>query len=48
MADEADLGRAQCGLLPEQAHQAVGIGAGAWVGLPVGHEHEPRLLGWDL
>ena len=43
MADEADLAPAQAGLLPEQPHQAVGVGAGGGVALPVGDEEEPGL-----
>ena len=44
---EADLGQPQAGLLPEQAHQAVGVGAGGGVALPVGDEQQPGLLRRD-
>ena len=40
VADEADLAPAQAGLLPDQPHQAVGVGAGAGIALPVGDEDE--------
>ena len=38
VADEADLAPAQTGLLPEQPHQAVGVGACGGVTLPVRDE----------
>ena len=40
MTDEADLAPSQAGLLPEQPHQAVGVGTGGGVTLPVGDEEE--------
>ena len=40
VADEADLSPAQAGLLPDQPHQAVGVGAGGGLALPVGDEDE--------
>ena len=43
VADEADLAPAQAGLLPEQPHQAVGVGAGGGVALPVGDEEESGI-----
>src|SRR5262249_46128834 len=43
VTDEADLGPAQARLLPEQAHQAVGVGTGGGVTLPVSDEQKPRL-----
>ena len=43
MADEADLAAAQTCLLPEQPHQAVGVGTGSGVTLPVGDKEESSL-----
>ena len=43
VADEADLAPAETGLLPEQPHQAVGVGTGGGVTLPVGDEEESSL-----
>ena len=40
VADEADLAPAQAGLFPDQPHQAVGVGAGGGLALPVGDEDE--------
>ena len=43
VADEADLAPAQAGLLPEQPHQAIGVGTGGGVALSVGDEEEPGV-----
>jgi len=43
VADEADLAAAQTCLLPEQPHQAVGVGTGGGVTLPVGDKEESSL-----
>ena len=43
VAHEADLRQPQAGLLPEQPHQAVGVGAGGGVALAVGDEQESGL-----
>ena len=43
VADEADLAPAQAGLLPDQPHQAVGVGAGGGLTLPVGDEDESGI-----
>ena len=40
VADEADVGPGQAGLLPDQPHQAVGVGAGGGLALPVGDEDQ--------
>ena len=47
MADEADLTQAQTGLLPDQPHQAVGIGAHGRLTLPVGDEDEAGIARCD-
>ena len=47
VADEADLAPAQTGRLPEQSHQAVGIGTCCGFTLPVGDEHKSGILRCD-
>jgi hypothetical protein len=47
VADEADLGPAETGLLPKQAHQTVCVGPGRRIAPPIGDQKQSRLLRWD-
>ncbi len=43
VSDEADLASAQAGLLPDQPHQPVRVGAGGRLALPIGEEDKPDV-----